>query len=125
MSAPRRLPRLLSPAGLLLAGLLMAGLLMAGARPVAAADLDGAGFDGTVSQGASCDAPEVQGFPGVWRGHFTGGASAYPGPGSSIFLDWRDEKRCFASRRSCDRWIGEMRRDFHHPEGYYTCLAIR
>ena len=77
------------------------------------------------SYGVSCDAPEVQSFPTVLLGHFTGGASAYAGPGSSILLDWRDEKLCFPSRKSCDRWIGGMRRDFHHPEGDYTCLTIR
>ncbi len=103
-----------------LAGLLVS-LAVAGPQPVAAADLDAV----SATQGVGCDAPEVQSFSGVWRGHFTGGASAYPGPGSSVFLDWRDEKLCFPSRRSCDRWIGAMRRDFHHPEGYYTCLAIR
>ena len=100
------------------------GLVIAGARPAAAADLDVAAPP-LATRGVGCGEPEVQGFPSVWRGHFTGGASAYPGPGSSIFLDWRDEQLCFPSRRSCERWIGEMRRAFHHPEGYYTCLAIR
>ena len=98
--------------------------VFAGCLPAAAADL-GFGAPLTPVDGVGCDAPEVQGFPGVWLGHFTGGASAYSGPGGSILLDWRDERLCFPSRRSCDRWIAGMRRDFHHPEGSYTCLTIR
>jgi hypothetical protein len=62
-------------------------------------------------------------WPSVWLGHFAGGHfvnTAY-GP----VLDWKDEKVCFPSKASCNRWIGANRRAFHHPEGYWTCLPIR
>lgn len=104
---------------------LVALALFSGGMPAGAADLDLGARPPLAREGVSCDAPEVQAFPDVWRGHFTGGASAYSGVGGSILLDWRDEKLCFPSRRSCDRWVSGMRRDFHHPEGYYTCLIIR
>ena len=105
--------------------LVLAVALLAAAAPAGAADLGLTVRPAPADEGASCEAPEVQGFPSVWLGHFSGGASAYSGAGGSILLDWRDEKLCFPSRRSCDRWIGRMRQEFHHPEGYYTCLTIR
>ena len=75
--------------------------------------------------GVPCDSPIVTRFPSVWLGHFSGGRSLYPGPGAAIALDWRDEKLCFPSRRTCGRFVSQMRRDFHRPEGYFTCLPIR
>jgi hypothetical protein len=62
-------------------------------------------------------------WPSVWLGHFSGGHfvdSAY-GP----VLDWHDEKVCFPSKASCNRWIGANRRALHNPEGDWTCLPIR
>lgn len=77
------------------------------------------------TDGVPCESPEVQAFPSVWRGHFTGGYSHYLGPGHTIALDWRDETLCFPSRGTCGGHIAAMRRDFHRPEGYFTCLPIR
>ena len=77
------------------------------------------------SFGVACQDPVVQTFPSVWQGHFSGGYSHYLGEGGPIVLDWRDEKLCFPSDRSCSHYIAEMRRDFHRPEGYFTCLPIR
>lgn len=110
--------------GLILAALVPAAVL-GGLRTAAAADLDVYQAPAAVSVGVPCDSPLAQSMPSVWLGHFTGGASQYSGPGGSIFLDWRNEKLCFPTHRSCGRWIAGMRRDFHHPEGYFTCLAIR
>ncbi|WP_158811926.1 hypothetical protein [Beijerinckia sp. L45] len=93
--------------------------------PVSAADLGSYVRPPVATYGVACEGPEVQTFPSVYLGHFAGGASQYSGPGGSIFLDWRDEKLCFPSRRTCNRWVSSMRRDFHHPEGDYTCLTIR
>ena len=67
----------------------------------------------------------MKAYESVWYGHFSGGYSHYLGPGESIVLDWRDEKLCFPTRGSCDRYMRVMRRDFHRPEGYFTCLPIR
>ncbi len=75
--------------------------------------------------GLPCEAPAVRAFPSVWLGHFSGGFSHYAGPGSAVVLDWRDEKLCFPGRRACDYYIADMRRDYHRPEGEYTCLPIR
>ena len=75
--------------------------------------------------GVACQDPIVQAFPSVWLGHFSGGYSHFLGEGGPIVLDWRDEKLCFPSNRSCNHYIAGMRRDFHRPEGYSTCLPIR
>jgi len=77
------------------------------------------------TEGVACEDPVVKTFPSVWLGHFTGGYSHYLGEGGPIVLDWRDEKLCFPSNRTCNQYIREMRRDFHRPEGYFTCLPIR
>lgn len=105
----------------------VAALLGAAAwlAPAHAADLGVAPPAPEVSDGVPCQAPVVQSFDSVWLGHFSGGYSHYLGPGESIVLDWRDEKLCFPSRVSCTRYVHEMRRDFHRPEGYFTCLPIR
>ena len=95
------------------------------AVPVHAADLAPYARQPLATYGVACEGPEAQSFPSVYLGHFTGGASQYSGPGGSIFLDWRDEKLCFPTSRTGNRWVTSMRRDFHHPEGYYTCLTIR
>lgn len=94
------------------------------AAPVRAADLEGGAMAAPL-EGLPCESPEVHGFPSVWLGHFSGGYSHDLGPGQQIVLDYRDEKLCFPSQRSCNRYIAEMRRDFHRPEGYFTCLPIR
>jgi len=80
---------------------------------------------GAPTTGVDCRGPLAKTFPRVWLGHFTGGYSHYTGPGGTILLDWRDEKLCFPSRQSCDRWVRGLRSDYHHPEGYFTCLTIR
>jgi hypothetical protein len=100
-------------------------LLAVSAVPVSAADLAMSVRPPLATYGVACDSPEAQTFPSVYLGHFTGGASQYSGPAGSIFLDWHDDRLCFPTRRTCDRWVTSMRRDFHHPEGYYTCLTIR
>ena len=97
---------------------------MAPATGAGAADLVVPGPDLPV-EGVPCESPVVQSFPSVWLGHFTGGYSHYLGEGGSIVLDWRDEKLCFPSDGSCKRYIKAMRRDFHRPEGYFTCLPLR
>ena len=98
---------------------------MATAVPARAADLDAGVVRSVPTTGVDCRGPEVTSFPSIWLGHFTGGETAYTGPGGAVILDWRDEKLCFPSRRSCDRWIAGLRRDYHRPEGYFTCLTIR
>ncbi len=101
-----------------------AALACLAATPVLSADLVVPGV-GVPEVGVACEDPVVQAFPSVWLGHFTGGYSHYLGEGGAIVLDWRDEKLCFPSNGSCSRYIKEMRRDFHRPEGYFTCLPIR
>ena len=103
---------------------LLAVLLANLCGPVSAADLVVPGAE-PPTDGVRCEAPIVQSFPSVWLGHFSGGYSHYLGEGGPIVLDWRDEKLCFPTRRSCDRYIREMRQDFHRPEGYFTCLPLR
>lgn len=96
------------------------------ALPAQAADLDRYGARPALPvDGVPCEDPEVQTFASVWLGHFTGGYSHYLGRGESIVLDWRDEKLCFPSRGTCNRYVSALRRDFHRPEGYFTCLPIR
>jgi hypothetical protein len=108
-------------------GAIGAALLVSGAA--SAADL-GAVDQGLVDHaaengGVPCEAPEVVAFESVWLGHFSGGYSHKLGPGLPVVLDWRDEKLCFPARRACDRYMSAMRREFHRPEGYFTCLPIR
>lgn len=61
-------------------------------------------------------------WPSVWLGHFSGGR---PDPVFYGRVDWRDEKVCFASRAQCQAWIKELRRAYHRPEGWWTCLLLR
>jgi hypothetical protein len=63
-------------------------------------------------------------WPSVWLGHFSGGRP-YCGACGVTLIDWVDEKVCFPSRSVCQAWIAGMRRAFHHPEGYWTCLLLR
>lgn len=107
----------------LAAGFATAGFVMATLADAQAADL---GIYGAPApDGVPCDSAEAKAFDSVWLGHFTGGYSHHLGPGLPVVLDWRDEKLCYASRRSCDRALSGMRREFHNPEGYFTCLPIR
>lgn len=77
------------------------------------------------TEGVACGDPIVGGFPAVWQGRFQGGYAHYVGEGGPVVLDWRQERLCFPDRGSCRRYIADMRRDFHRPEGYFTCLPIR
>jgi hypothetical protein len=107
-------------------GLFAACALVAAMSSGRAADLGGyRPFTAVPPAGLACEDPAVKAFPSVWLGHFSGGFSHYVGPGSVIVVDWRDEKLCFPDRRTCGRYIAEMRHDFHRPEGEYTCLPIR
>jgi len=63
-------------------------------------------------------------WPSVWYGHFSGGRP-YRDVYGRIIVDWRDEKVCFASKASCRSWIGELRRAYHSPEGFWTCSPLR
>jgi hypothetical protein len=107
------------------AAVLLASVSLSAAVPVRAADLDVYAAPATVAVGVDCASPEAQSFSSVWLGHFAGGNSEYTGPGGRILLDWHDDKLCFPTKRSCDRWVYGMRREFHHPEGNFTCLTIR
>ena len=60
----------------------------------------------------------------VWLGHFSGGRE-YDGATGKTLVDWRDEKICFPSRQQCDTWISGLRKAYHRPEGYWTCLLLR
>lgn len=60
----------------------------------------------------------------VWLGHFSGGRHFEDGNGQT-FIDWRDDKVCFPSRQMCQAWIASLRRAYHRPEGYWTCLLLR
>ena len=108
------------------AGLLVVATIAAATPgPALSADLGTYAASPPPAYGVACESAAANEFRSVWLGHFTGGYSQYSGPGGTILLDWRDQKLCFPSRRTCDRWISRMRHDFHHPEGYYTCLTIR
>ena len=60
----------------------------------------------------------------VWLGHFSGGRR-FDDANGQTFIDWQDDKRCFPSRRNCQAWIAGLRRVYHRPEGYWTCLRLR
>jgi hypothetical protein len=61
----------------------------------------------------------------AWLGHFSGGRSHYLYENGVVALVWGDEKRCFPSYRACYAWVAHLRRQFHHPEGEWTCLPLR
>ncbi|MGQ0446337.1 MAG: hypothetical protein ACT4O2_14740 [Beijerinckiaceae bacterium] len=60
----------------------------------------------------------------VWLGHFSGGRQ-FENLNGQTFVDWRDDKVCFPSRQECMAWIALLRRAYHHPEGFWTCLLLR
>ncbi|MGA7384265.1 MAG: hypothetical protein WBW81_06120 [Methylocella sp.] len=61
----------------------------------------------------------------VWLGHFSGGRHFVVDGYGQILIDWRDDKVCFPSRQMCQAWIAALRRAYHRPEGYWTCLLLR
>jgi len=62
----------------------------------------------------------------VWYGHFSGGRpSGVQDVIGREVIDWRDEHLCFPSKTSCDAYMTKMRRSYHRPEGYWTCLVLR
>jgi len=61
----------------------------------------------------------------VWLGHFSGGRP-YKDPYFGLTLiDWLDLKICFPARHTCEAWVKDLRRAYHQPEGYWTCLLLR
>jgi hypothetical protein len=60
----------------------------------------------------------------VWLGHFSGGRPYSDGFGR-IYIDWRDEKVCFASEAACRAWLRELRKHYSDPEGWVTCMLLR
>ena len=60
----------------------------------------------------------------VWLGHFSGGRPYSDGNGQTL-IDWRDELVCFPTRQLCESWVRRLRRSYHRPEGYWTCLLLR
>jgi len=65
-------------------------------------------------------------FKHVWYGHFTGGwPYADKDAQGRVLINWVDQRFCFPSKPSCDAWISQQRREFHHPEGFWTCLPLR
>jgi len=82
-------------------------------------------FFGNLFQPAEASAQTLP-FAHVWYGHFSGGSPFRQPDGSGrVLIDWQDEKLCFASKNRCDAWISQQRREFHHPEGFWTCLPLR
>jgi hypothetical protein len=67
---------------------------------------------------------EILPWASVWLGHFSGGRP-YADPYGQILIDWHDEKICFPSRAACQSWMRDMRRAYHQPEGFWTCLILR
>jgi hypothetical protein len=63
-------------------------------------------------------------WPSVWLGHFSGGRPYVGGNGQTL-VDWQDAKVCFPSRHQCQTWVRDLRRAYHRPEGYWTCLLLR
>ncbi len=65
-------------------------------------------------------------FRHVWYGRFSGGRP-YENKDAQgrVLIDWVDQRVCFPSKQSCDAWISQQRREFHHPEGFWTCLPLR
>ncbi len=74
--------------------------------------------------GIACDASRLP-WPSVWIGHFSGSVATYEPGDRRIALDWKDEKLCFPSRRECMVWQRALRRQYHEPPGYWTCLFLR
>ena len=74
-------------------------------------------------QGIACANGAPPQWPAVWLGHFQGGQASYDGVETE--LHWVDVKMCFPSQRLCGAYIRTLRRDFHRPIGYFTCLPLR
>ena len=60
----------------------------------------------------------------VWLGHFSGGRPYTDSHGRTL-VEWRDDKICFPARQQCQAFVRDMRRAYHRPEGYWTCLLLR
>jgi len=105
--------------------MVLAGL----SAPAQAADLGPAVVMAPVpAEGVPCVFEEsgpdiVLPWSSVWLGHFSGGRFVNTSTGAA--LDWHDDKMCFPTRASCNRWVHDQSRYFHRPEGYTTCLMIR
>ncbi|MGH6834053.1 MAG: hypothetical protein ACREC9_00565 [Methylocella sp.] len=61
----------------------------------------------------------------VWLGHFSGGRPYKDARYGLTLIDWLDLKVCFPTRRGCQAWTARLRRAYHRPEGYWTCLLLR
>ncbi len=61
----------------------------------------------------------------VWLGHFSGGRPYEDSNFGTTLIDWLDLKLCFPTRRMCEAWVNGLRRVYHRPEGYWTCLLLR
>ncbi|WP_036258757.1 hypothetical protein [Methylocapsa aurea] len=122
-----RVLALVVAAGLSAAILSFASLSLA-SRADAASGAELADFGVACSIGAPPWAPPITAetlpWRSVWFGHFSGGRP-FAGPYGQALVDWRDEKVCFPTRASCRAWIHELRRAYHRPEGYWTCLLLR
>jgi hypothetical protein len=64
-------------------------------------------------------------WPSVWLGHFSGGRPYWDPYYDLTLIDWLDLKVCFPARRACEAWVNGLRRAYHQPEGYWTCLLLR
>jgi hypothetical protein len=107
-------------------------------RPAAASDLRVAAYEGgqiadgggvPCSAGAPFWAPPAATaaelpWRSVWLGHFSGGRPYQDAFGLTL-VDWLDEKVCFPSQGACHSWVNNLRRAYHRPEGYLTCLLLR
>ncbi|ACB96806.1 hypothetical protein [Beijerinckia indica] len=122
-------------AAALLAGALFSSGLASGGMPAFAADVDVYVPDTVPEEGVAC---LLNGFSltetnaaslpwsDVWYGHFSGGRpSGVQDVVGREVVDWRDEHFCFPSKHSCNAYMTKMRRAFHRPEGYWTCLQLR
>jgi hypothetical protein len=113
-----------------LACVLLAGLAFAG--EVRAADVDyspgpprWAGVPCDVGWASDAYKALPAWWTSAWLGHFSGGIAHYDREEGVVALIWGDEKRCFPSSGACYAWVATLRRKFHRPEGYWTCLPLR
>jgi hypothetical protein len=114
-----RAAAIVSLAGLMGAPALAADLGVYGA-PDAGAAVAWGGADCLFEDGG----PDISfPWPSIWLGHFSGGLTPQTTYGQPLV--WKNEHACFPSKVSCDRWIAANRREYHNPEGHWTCLPIR
>ena len=113
-----------------LAGALAIGIVFVGAAR--AADYGHPVAPAPDAAGIACDVGDAGWhmlmpayWSSLWMGHFSGGVSHYDRDLGVVALAWGDEKRCFPSMRACSAWVAMMRRDFHRPAGYWTCMLLR